>query len=252
MTNSLPMVRGKSAVTTSTGKFLAQIRNAKAAVPAARPSRPGADLVAAALSSGRPRLVLAIDATASREPCWSAARQVTDSLFSAIPGGLDVALAVHGGSNVHTFTEFSSDPNALRDKAATIECYCGETRLVPILERARDTRAKVIVYIGDVYEESHSDLVEAAGALRLRGTKVIVLHDTSGGVDPQSKRAFTELADRTQGAVLPFDPSSINKLKEILEAIAILAIGGIKLLESKAGQLPGARLLLANINKCGN
>ena len=108
------------------------------------------------------------------------------------------------------------------------------------------------MYIGDVFEENLSDLVNAADALRLRGSKVIVLHDTSGGADPHSKRAFTELADRTQGAVLPFDPSSINDLKEILEAIALLTIGGLKLLESKAKQLPGARLLLANLNKRDN
>ena len=218
-------------------------------VTTASSARPRADLIAAALSAGRPRLVLAIDATASREPCWTAARQVTDSLFSAIPGGLDVALAAHGGSAVHTFTDFASDPAVLRDRAAAISCQAGATMLVPILQRARDARAKVLVYVGDVFEENEGELAEAADALRVRGTKVIVLHDTSCGSDPLSARAFAELADRTQGAVMAFDPSSVGRLRELLEAIAVLAVGGLKLLEAKRKELPGARLLLAKLDK---
>ena len=58
----------------------------------------------------RPRLVFAFDATASREPAWETARQVTDALVRALPGELDVALAVHGGSRLHTFTEFTAEP----------------------------------------------------------------------------------------------------------------------------------------------
>src|SRR5436189_116280 len=50
--------------------------------------------------TSRPRLVFAVDATASREPAWAAARQVTDALVKALPGELDIALAVHGGSRV--------------------------------------------------------------------------------------------------------------------------------------------------------
>ena len=34
----------------------------------------------------RPRLVFAVDATASREPAWAAARGVTDALVKALPG----------------------------------------------------------------------------------------------------------------------------------------------------------------------
>ena len=73
----------------------------------------------------RPRLVFGFDATASREPAWAAARQVTDALVRALPGELDVALAVHGGGQLHTFTEFTTNPATLRDRAAAIECLSG-------------------------------------------------------------------------------------------------------------------------------
>ena len=68
----------------------------------------------------RPRLVVAVDATASLEPAWAAARQLTDALVKALPGQLDVALAVHGDPRVHIFTAFTSNAATLRDRAAGV------------------------------------------------------------------------------------------------------------------------------------
>ena len=231
------------------GNFLAQVRSAKA-TRAVTTQVAGASLLTAALVSAPPRIVLAIDATASREPCWAAAKQTTDILFSAVPGELQVALAVHGGSEVHTFTDFLSDASALRDRAAGVQCRAGQTMLVPLLDQVRlKTGVKTVIYVGDTFEEREEDLMNVATALRLRGTRVIVLHDTSEGQDPEARRVFAKLADTTQGAVLPFDPSSIERLRELLQAVAMLAVGGVKLLEAKAKQLPAARLLLANLSK---
>jgi hypothetical protein len=75
-----------------------------------------ADLLAAAITpQQRPRLVFAFDVTASREPAWTTARQVTDALSTALPGQLDIALAVHGGGLVHNFMTFSSAAGRFRD-----------------------------------------------------------------------------------------------------------------------------------------
>ena len=79
-------------------------------------------------------MIFAVDATASREPAWAAARQVTDALVRALPGALDVALAVHGGSRVHTFTAFTSDAEYIaRSCGPPVACAAGMTRLLPIL-----------------------------------------------------------------------------------------------------------------------
>ena len=83
-----------------------------ALAPAAPPAETG--------TPARPCLVFAVDSTASREPAWAAARQVTDALVKALPGVLDVALAVHGDSRVHTFTAFTSDAKTLRNRAAGV------------------------------------------------------------------------------------------------------------------------------------
>ena len=164
------------------GAFLAAVRASKAVAPAGAARTGGADpaLIAAALApkARRPRLVFAIDATASREPAWQAARETTDALFDALPGQLDVALAVHGGSRVHTFTPFTTKPAELRNTAAGIACQAGGTQLVEVLARSRDAGGvRVVVYIGDVFEEDADEAAAVADTLRLRGCRMVILHD---------------------------------------------------------------------------
>ena len=232
------------------GSMLAALRGSKAVV---KPSAPGrSELLAGAVSSiGDSKLVLAVDATASREPAWNTAKRTTDALFGAIPGRLQVALAVHGGSELHTFTAFTREPSQLRDQAAGIKCRAGQTMLIPILEQVRTTDGiKVVVYIGDVFEEDAAEACDLADSLRLRGCRIIVLHDQSDGAHARSAQVFQELARRTAGAVLPFDISALATLRELLEAIGALAIGGIKLL--KESRKPGAALLLEHLADKGD
>jgi hypothetical protein len=199
---------------------------------------------------GRPRLVFAVDATASREPAWAAARQVTDALVKALPGALDVALAVHGGSRVHTFTAFTNDANTLRDQAAGVACQAGMTRLLPILSAGlKRTGVRVVIYIGDVFEESVAQGRRLADAMGAQGTRLIVLHDTA---DPAARRdgeVFWDLAKRTGGCVLPFDASASGRLRDLLSAVAVYAVGGEKLLRERRGDLPGAIALLDHLGK---
>lgn len=198
----------------------------------------------------RPRLVFGFDATASREPAWATARTVTDALVRALPGELDVALAVHGGSVLHTFTEFTADARTLRDRAAGISCIAGRTRLLAILSRSLATAGvTVVVYIGDVFEESLARGRKLADALGARGTKLIVLHDTSDWNARRDAEVFLDLARRTGGCVLPFDVNAPGRLRDILGAAAAYAVGGEALLREKHAELPGAVLLLEHLRR---
>lgn len=198
----------------------------------------------------RPRLIFAVDATASREPAWAAARQVTDALVKALPGELDVALAVHGGSRVHTFTAFTNEANTLRDRAAGVSCQAGMTRLLPILSVSlKHPAVRVVVYIGDVFEENVIKGRLLADSMGAQGTKLIVLHDTA---DPGSRRdaeVFWDIAKRTGGCVLPFDANAPGRLRDLLSAVAVYAVGGEKLLRARRHDLPGAVVLLENLGK---
>jgi hypothetical protein len=242
-------------VPTQSGGLLARLLNkVTTAVTAAATSLPAAfthaEPPAETGPSSRPRLVFAVDATASREPAWAAARQVTDALVKALPGELDVALAVHGGSRVHTFTAFTNDPATLRDRTAGVTCEAGLTRLLPILSASlKQPSVRVIVYIGDVFEENLSHGRNLADSLGQRGTKLIVLHDTA---DPSARRdaeLFWDLAKRTGGCVLPFDASAPGRLRDILSAVAVYAVGGEKLLRERRHALPGAVALLDHLDR---
>jgi hypothetical protein len=198
----------------------------------------------------RPRLIFGFDATASREPAWATARKVTDALVKALPGELDVALAVHGGSMLHTFTEFTADPNTLRDRAAGISCIAGFTRLLPILSRAlSNSGVRVVVYVGDVFEESPVRGRKLADAMGQKGIKLIVLHDTNDWNAKRDGEVFLDLARRTGGCVLPFDANAPARLRELLAAVAVYAVGGTEMLEEKREELPGAVLLLEHLRR---
>jgi hypothetical protein len=233
------------------GGLLARLQTWVATIGAALPAALGrAEPPAETDTPTRPRLVFAVDATASREPAWAAARQVTDTLVKALPGELDVALAVHGGSRVHTFTAFTSDAATLRDRAAGVVCQAGMTRLLPILSTSLKRPAiRVVVYIGDVYEESVAQGRRLADAMGVHGTKLIVLHDTADPAARRDAEIFWDLAKRTGGCVLPFDASASGKLRDLLAALAVYAVGGEKLLRERRHAMPGAVALLEQLSK---
>lgn len=208
----------------------------------ARPHEPGASAIpapitAAALAAKKQsRVVFAFDATASRQSTWHKARLLTDTLLGALPGKLEVALAVHSGERVW-FSGFTSNAAKLRDLAAGVTCKAGATRLLPILKRvARMGDVPIVIYVGDAYEEGSPRRV--ADALKDCGSRVIILHD---GPPPA---AFGEIVERTGGALLPFD---ISALGDLLAAIAVLAVGNVELLEAKRETMPAATLLLEHL-----
>jgi hypothetical protein len=213
------------------------------ALVGARPAPPAEDA-----ATGRPRLVFGFDATASREPAWEAARQVTDALVRALPGALDVALAVHGGGRLHTFTEFTDKPATLRDRAASISCMAGATRMLPILARSlASPGVRVVTYIGDVFEESPARGRKLADEMGQRGIKLFVLHDVADWTARRDAELFLDLARRTGGCVLPFDANAPDRLRDLLAAVAVYAVGGEALLEKQRKTLPGAALLLQHL-----
>lgn len=214
-------------------------------IRAARPAKPQAGTAAAPTQARRPRLVFGVDATASREAMWESAQRITDRMFDAIPGALDVALAVHGGSEVHTWTEFSADMERFRAQAAAVRCQAGHTRLCELMQRTLDAGGvKVMSYIGDAFEEDASEAFALADRFKLRGIKVVVLADQA---DAPTLRVFRELAERTGGAVLDFRSGELDLMGEVLGAVAALAIGGRKLLAER--RTAGARLLLCHLSE---
>lgn len=205
--------------------------------------------VAAVAASGPPaRLVFAVDATASRSAAWDTAKGLTDTLIAALPGQLEVSLTVHGGDRVHTFTKFGTSARKLRKIAAAVRCEAGGTRLLDILARVLECEGvRVVVYIGDTFEECPDEARQLADALGARGTRIIILHDDARG-DDAGGDVFREMARRTGGAVIPFDHSAVQRLRDLLAAVAVLAVGGPSLLAERQTTMAAAGPLLRQIS----
>src|SRR6202020_2253844 len=124
------------------------------------------------------------------------------------------------------------------------------TRLLPILSRAlANPGVRVVIYIGDVFEESPVRGRKLADAMGLKGIKLIVLHDVANWNARRDAAVFLNLARRTGGCVLPFDATAPARLRELLASVAVYAVGGKDLLEEKRGEMPGAVMLLEHLRR---
>jgi hypothetical protein len=82
-----------------------------------------------------------------------------------------------------------------------------------------------------------------------RGIKLFVLHDVADWTARRDVELFLDLARRSGGCVLPFDGLAPDRLRELLAAVAVYAVGGTKLLQTKGDELPGALILLEHLSR---
>lgn len=184
--------------------------------------------------AGSGRLIFALDATASREPTWDIATGLTYQMFGAVAGvgTLACQLVYFRGFNECRASRWASSAAELQRLMRSIKCDAGITQIERVLDHAiREASAHpiaAVVFIGDAVEEPVDGLAHLAARL---GLPLFLLHE---GADPIAERAFRHLAAASHGVYLPFDLASIERLKELLGAIAVYAAGGIKALEKHA------------------
>jgi hypothetical protein len=208
--------------------------------------------VPASASSGRGRLIFALDATMSRQPTWDLAQALQAKMFQAAArlGGLDVQLVYFRGFSECRASRFVSGGQGLAELMGRIEVRGGETQIRKVLAHARDEakRAKVgaLVFIGDAMEESPDALASLAGELALQGVKAFMFQE---GNDPAARRTFAEIARLTGGAYGAFDAGASARLEALLRAAAAYAAGGHAALAREADADPAARLLLLQMRR---
>ena len=194
------------------------------------------------------RLLFALDATMSRQPTWDLACGLQAEMFQTASqvGNLSVQLVYFRGFGECRASQWVSDTGALRDLMVKIDCRGGHTQIRKVLLHARRECKKqpiaALVYVGDAMEENVDQLCQIAGELGLLGVKAFMFHE---GQDPTARQAFREIARLTNGAYLPFDSGSIDKLRDLLGAVAKYAAGGFKALELSGGRAD--KLLLSHI-----
>lgn len=185
---------------------------------------------------GGGRLILALDATMSRQPTWDLACQLQAEMFDAVgkAGALNVQLVYFRGFGECRSSRFVKDTDALKNLMTRIDCRGGHTQIGKVLSHAlkENARGKVnaLVYIGDAMEEQVDELAHKAGELGLKGVPVFLFQE---GTDPEAGQAFKEIARLSKGAWFRFDRNAADTLRKLLSSVAVFASGGLKALEAR-------------------
>lgn len=192
--------------------------------------------LAAAKGKGDGRLVLAIDATMSRQPTWDLACELQADMFDAAAGAgsLAIQLVYFRGLGECRASRFVDNAAALKSLMVRIDCRAGHTQIGKVLSHALKENAQgrigALVYVGDAMEEQIDDLAHKAGELGIHGVPAFIFQE---GSDPSAERAFKEIARLTKGAWFRFDRRSADTLRKLLSAVAVFATGGLKALEAR-------------------
>lgn len=193
---------------------------------------------ARALATGKAngRLVLALDATMSRQPTWDLACEVQGQMFDAVgkTGRLNVQLVYFRGLGECRASKFVAETASLKQLMTSIQCRSGQTQvgkvLAHTLKETANAKVDALVYIGDAMEENIDELAEKAGKLGLLGVPAFIFQE---GHDAGAERAFKEIARLSKGAWFRFDRKAASTLSKLLSAVAVFATGGIKALEAR-------------------
>lgn len=208
--------------------------------------------VAAARGGGGGRLILALDATMSRQPTWDLACTLQGQMFDAVDkaGKLGVQLVYFRGISECRSSKFVNDTGELKQLMARIACQGGTTQIGKVLSHAlketANSKVDAVVYIGDAMEEQLPDLSTKAGDLGLRGVPVFVFQEGRDGV---AEVAFKQIARLSKGAWFRFDRNSAATLAKLLSAVAVFATGGLKALEARGR--PEDRLMIESMRRDG-
>lgn len=207
-----------------------------------------AKAIQAVAPGGQGRLVLALDATMSRQPTWDLACSLQAEMFDSVgkSGKLSVQLVYFRGFGECQSSKFVTDTAALKTLMTRIDCRGGHTQIRKILAHAlkasSDKKLSAVVYIGDAMEENIDDLADKAARLGLQGIPVFLFQE---GHDATAEHAFREIARLSNGAWFRFDRSAAATLAGLLSSIAVYATGGFTALENRGTS--GDRLLLSHM-----
>lgn len=196
----------------------------------------------------QPRLIFAIDATASRQPTWDSACHQQQQMFLATrdSAALSVQLCYYRGFGEFFASDWLGDSTALAALMGRVHCEGGHTQIGRLLRHAlaehRRRALRAVVFIGDALEENPDTLCQLAGECGLRKLPLLLFQE--GDIVPV-RDTFQAMARLSGGAWARFDAASARTLAELLGAAARFASGGRRALENNPSE--SAKLLLQQL-----
>ncbi|MEM0900284.1 MAG: VWA domain-containing protein [Pseudomonadota bacterium] len=201
---------------------------------------------------GKGRVILALDATMSRQPTWDMAARIQAQMFhtASETGSLSMQLVYFRGFGECRASAWANDAKKLSSMMSKIDCRAGQTQIAKVLKHCAKEHAEkpvsAIVYIGDAMEENPDTLGHLAGQLGMRSVPLFLFQE---GDDRATEVCFKELARLTRGGWFRFDRGSPDVLSRLLSSIARYATGGLKALKSRNSRED--RLLLEKLSGKG-
>ncbi len=202
----------------------------------------------AAFVEKQPRLLFAIDATASRQPTWEVAGRLQQEMFLATNKltSLAVQLCYYHGFHDFFASSWLTDSAELARQMSGVRCEGGHTQIGRLLRHAQaehqKTPLRALVFIGDAIEENPDTLCDLAGQCGLLKLPLFMFQE---GGDPVVTQTFRAIAKLSGGAFARFDQQSADTLAKLLGAVATYAAGGRKALEGERSEI--ARALLQQL-----
>jgi len=196
----------------------------------------------------QPRLLFAVDATASRQPTWDHASQLKQEMFQAsgAVSTLAVQLCYYRGFAEFRASRWLTDSAALARLMGQVRCEGGHTQIARLLRHAqaehRKAAMRALVFIGDAVEENPDCLCDLAGQCGLLKLPLFLFQE---GRERQVEQTFRTMAKLSGGAYARFDSNSAQALAGLLGAVASYATGGRAALEKRGGD--SAKLLLQQL-----
>lgn len=196
----------------------------------------------------QPRLLFAVDATASRQPTWDHATHLQQEMFIASGklAALAVQLCYYRGFAEFRASRWLTDSAALARLMGQVRCEGGHTQIARLLRHALDEHRKAklraLVFIGDAMEENADNLCHLAGQCGLLQLPLFLFQE---GREPLVETTFRSMAKLSGGAYARFDTSSASTLAQLLGAVASFATGGRAALETRGDN--SAKLLLQQL-----
>jgi hypothetical protein len=196
----------------------------------------------------QPRLLFAVDATASRQPTWDHASQLQQEMFRASGkvATLSVQLCYYRGFNEFRASRWLTNSAELARLMERVRCEGGHTQIARLLRHAQDEHRKsavrALVFIGDAVEEGADGLCDLAGQCGILQLPLFLFQE---GREGQVEQTFRSMARLSGGAYARFDSSSAGTLAALLGAVASFATGGRAALEEHGGD--SAKLLLKQL-----
>ena len=196
----------------------------------------------------QPRLMFAVDATASRQPTWDTACQIQGEMFRATDqiASLAVQLCYYRGFHEFYASRWLNDSAQLGQQMRQVYCEGGHTQIARLLQHAlseqRKNKVQALVFIGDALEEKPDTLCDLAGQCGLLQLPLFLFQE---GSDRRVQQTLRSMAKISGGAYAHFDTRSAGTLAALLGAVARYAAGGRAALENNTSD--SAKMLLAQL-----